>query len=151
MLLDCYRRYVGDLESVPEVNVYGGAALTVGGLLLALAGWIGFLVNELGEHGTPGFYATRELAIAAAGLGVAALLLGVVTLLVGTARTTALAGVGVGVCVAAVLFFVAMYPNQWDAPSQFNAPIGVSLYGLGLLTATFAAGAAYSCQVADAV
>lgn len=149
VLLDCYRRYVGDLESVTEVNVYGGAALALGGLVLTVAGWLGFFLNELGEYGTPSFYTTRELVIAAAGLGVAAFLLGVVTLLVGTARTTAVAGVGVGVCVAAVLFFVVTYPTRWDTPAQFNAPIGVSLYGLGLLTTTFAVGSAYSCRVTD--
>jgi hypothetical protein len=148
MLLDCYQRYIGELDEVTPVDVYLGGGLTMGGLALAVAGWLVFLWNELAAtHGTPGFYTVREVAVVAAGLGIPVFLLGVVTMLLGSDRVTVLAGVGVAACVGAVLLFVATYPGQWDAASQFNAPVGVTLYGLGAATLVFAAGAAYSCRV----
>lgn len=148
MLIDCYRRYIGDLDEVSEVDVYLGGGLTMGGLALSLLGWLVFLWNELtATFGTAGFYTVREVAIVATGLGIPVFLLGVITMLLGSDRVTALAGAGVVACVGAVLLFVATYPGQWDTASQFNAPIGVTLYGLGATVLVFAAGAAYSCRV----
>ncbi|WP_435065562.1 DUF7139 domain-containing protein [Halobaculum sp. EA56] len=147
MLLDCYQRYVGDLEQVSEVDVYLGAGLTMGGLALSMAGWIAFLWNETATHGTAQFFAVRELTIAAVGLGIPVFVLGTVAMLLGSDRVTALGVVGLAVSVAAVLLFVVTYPRAWDAPNQFNAPTGVFLYGVGLGALLFAAGAAYSCRV----
>jgi hypothetical protein len=147
MLVDCYRTYLGQLREVSEVDVWVGVGITGGGALLAVVGWLVFLWNEMGTYGGDGFYAVRELAIAGAGLGIPLLLLGVVTMLLGNDRVTMLAVAGLSVCLGAVLLFVATYPSSWDVPAQFNAPIGVSLYGLGAALITFAAGAAYGCRV----
>ena len=92
-----------------------------------------------------------KLAIVAAGLGIPVVVLGAVAMLLGSHRTTAIATGGTVLCIAAVMLFVTTYPSQWDAPSQFNAPIGVSLYGLGLSAMLFAFGAAYSCRVTGKV
>lgn len=151
MLLDCYRTYIGSLDEVGEVDVFVGVGLTGGGLLLALVGWVAFLWNDLtAAYGTTGFYTVRELSVAAAGLGLPLLLLGVVVMMLGTDRVTAVAVVGQAVCLGAVLLFVATYPEAWNVGSHANAPIGVSLYGLGAFMLAFAAGAAYSCRVTGA-
>jgi len=147
MLLDCYRSYIGDLENVTAIDVFVGGGLTGGGLVLALAGWAVFLWNETTTYGTGGFYTVRELSIVAAAIGIPLFLLGVVLMLVGTDRMTAVALSGVAFCLVAVMLFVVTYPNHWDAPAQFNAPLGVSLYGLGAAALVFATGAAYSCRV----
>ncbi|RLN01393.1 hypothetical protein [Haloarcula sp. Atlit-7R] len=151
MLLDCYQRYIGSLEAVSEVDVYAGAGLTMGGLLLTVVGWGVFLWNETATYGTSQFYTVRELAIVAAGLGIPVFVLGAVAMLLGSHRTTAVAIGGTAICSAAVLLFVTTYPSQWDAPGRFNAPIGVSLYGLGLSAMLFAFGAAYSCRMTGKV
>lgn len=147
MLLECYQQYIGNLEEVTEVNVYAGVGLTMGGVALTLVGWYVFLWNETATYGTAQFYTLRELAIVATGLGVPVFLVGVVTMLLGNDRMTALGVVGVAVCLGAVLLFVTTYPDHWDAPGRFNAPVGVSLYGLGTAFILFATGAAYSCRV----
>ncbi|WP_276271534.1 DUF7139 domain-containing protein [Haloarcula litorea] len=148
MMLDCYRRYIGSIEEVSEVDVVFGMGLTMGGVALSVAGWLAFLWNEtMAAYGTSGFYTVREVAIVVAGLGLPLFLLGVVTMTLGSDRMTALSLAGTAVCVGAVLLFLATYPNQWDVPAKLHAPLGVSLYGVGAGMLVFATGAAYSCRV----
>jgi hypothetical protein len=149
MLLDCYTRYVGSLEEVEETNVYTGAALLAAGLGAALLGWILFLWNETGAYGTRAFWTVRELSVILCGLGIPVVLLGSVTLLLGRDRVTALALAGAAVCAVAVLLFAATYPEAWDRPETLNSALGVSVYAVGILSATFATGAAFSCRIIE--
>jgi hypothetical protein len=149
MLLDCYVRYVGSLEEVEETNVYAGAALLAAGLGAALLGWLLFLWNETGTYGTQTFWTVRELSVILCGLGVPVVFLGSVTLLLGRDRVTALALAGAAACTVAVLLFAATYPEAWDRPETFNSALGVSVYAVGVLSTTFATGAAFSCRLME--
>jgi len=149
MLIDCYRRYIGELEDVSEVDVFVGAGLAMVGLVLAVAGWVVLAYAEAAVGVGPRFWTFREVAVIVAGLGVPTFMLGVVTMLVGNDSITAVSLAGFAICLVGVLVFAVAYPHSWNVATGADYLLeGVTVYGLGVLGITFAAGAAFSCRVA---
>jgi uncharacterized membrane protein len=146
-LIRCYRQYVGELRQVSEVDVLAGAGLSMAGLAVSIAGWTLYVYNETLTHGTAQFWTIRELSVGIAGLGVPVFMIGVIVLLLGNSRTTAFSLLGFVACLAAIVLFVTTYPDAWSVPGLDYSVAGVTLYGVGLLGLTFAAGAAFSCRV----
>lgn len=150
MLIGCYRRYIGELEDVSEVDVFLGAGLTMVGVMLAVAGWGTLAYAEAAVEVGPGFWTFREVAVVIAGIGVPTFMLGVVTMLVGNDTVTAVSLAGFAVCLVGVLVFTIAYPHSWNVATGADYLLeGVTVYGLGVLGITFAAGAAFSCRVAE--
>lgn len=150
MLIDCYRRYIGDLEEVSEVDVFLGAGLAMVGLLLAVAGWGILAYAEATVAIGPRFWTFREVAVIVAGLGVPTFMLGMVTMLVGNDSITAISLAGFAVCMVGVLVFTVAYPHSWNVATGADYLLeGITVYGLGVLGITFAAGAAFSCRVTE--
>jgi len=111
MVVDCYGRYIGELEDVTEVDVFLGAGLTMVGLVLAVAGW-GTLADAEAAVGVgPGFWTFREAAVIVAGIGVPVFMLGVVRMLVGNDTITAISLAGVAVRLVGVVAFTVAYPT----------------------------------------
>ncbi|OYR54525.1 DUF7139 domain-containing protein [Halorubrum halodurans] len=140
-LFDYYRRYVGDPDRA--VDVYAGFGLFFVGLGLGVVGIVVFLYSATLPPNTLSTYAVRQVAAVAAALGLPGLLLGVVVLLPVDRRMLHLGGGGSAVCLAAVAWFVRVYPHDWNVaePPDYSAQV-VALYSVGLVAVIGATGAA---------
>ena len=153
-LLEYYRRYVGDPDRA--VDVYAGFGLFFVGLGLGVVGVAVFLYSATLPPNSTAMYSVREVAAVAAALGLPGLLLGVVVLLPVDRRMLYLGGAGSAVTVAAVGWFVTVYPYDWNVPEppDYSAQV-VALYSAGLVAVIAATGAALVAhrveQAADSV
>jgi len=140
-LLRYYRQYIGDPDRA--VDVYAGFGLFFIGLGLGLVGVAVFLYSATLPPNTIPTYSVRQVAAVAAALGLPGLLLGVVVLLPVDRRMLFLGGGGTAVCLLAVVWFVQVYPYNWNVPEppDYSAQV-VALYSLGLVAVIGATGAA---------
>lgn len=137
-LVGLYRRYIGEPDD--RTDVYLGFALFFGGLGLGLLGLLLFTV----ERGVlPGEeFLLREIAFAAGALGLPIVLASVVVLLPADRRAAYVAAAGLAVTVAAIVFFVAVYPSNWNYGSPDYSLQGVAVYAVGLVSVLAATGSA---------
>ncbi|RJX48262.1 DUF7139 domain-containing protein [Halonotius pteroides] len=137
-LLRYYRRYIGDPDRA--VDVYAGFGLFFLGLGLGIAGILVFLYSAtLSETA----YGLRQVAIISGAVGAPALLGGIVVLLPVDKRMLLVASGGSVICVAGVVRFVSVYPND------FNVSVGpdyaaqvVGIYSVGVVVVIAATAAA---------
>ena len=137
-LLRYYRRYIGDPDRA--VDVYAGFGLFFLGLGLGIAGILVFLYSAtLSETA----YGLRQVAIVSGAVGAPALLGGIVVLLPVDRRMLLVASGGSVICVAGVVRFVSVYPND------FNVSVGpdyaaqvVGIYSVGVVVVIAATAAA---------
>lgn len=134
-----YRTYIGEPNS--EIDVYAGFGLFFAGLAMGLLGLGLFAIEQL-LTGSGTDFLVREIAFAVGALGLPVLLLGVAVLLPVDRRATYAAGCGVAITVAAVAFFVTVYPGQWNVSGADYSLEGVSLYAAGVLTVVASTAAA---------
>ena len=137
-LLRYYRRYIGDPDRA--VDVYAGFGLFFLGLGLGIAGILVFLYSAT-LSGTA--YGLRQVAIVSGAVGAPALLGGIVVLLPVDRRMLLVASGGSVICVAGVVRFVSVYPND------FNVSVGpdyaaqvVGIYSVGVVVVIAATAAA---------
>lgn len=137
-LLRYYRRYIGDPDRA--VDVYAGFGLFFLGLGLGIAGILVFLYSAtLSETA----YGLRQVAIISGAVGAPSLLGGIVVLLPVDKRMLLVASGGSVICVAGVVRFVSVYPND------FNVSVGpdyaaqvVGIYSVGVVVVIAATAAA---------
>ena len=137
-LLRYYRRYIGDPDRA--VDVYAGFGLFFLGLGLGIAGILVFLYSAtLSETA----YGLRQVAIVSGAVGAPALLGGIVVLLPVDRRMLLVAGGGSVICVAGVVRFVSVYPNDFNVSvGPDYAPQVVGIYSVGIVVVIAATAAA---------
>ncbi|WP_435194580.1 DUF7139 domain-containing protein [Natronomonas sp. EA1] len=136
--VELYRRYLGEPER--ELDVYLGFGLFFGGFALGILGLVLFAVEQTL---TPGdLFWVREIAYSVGALGLPTLLVGVTVLLPVDRRASYAAAVGLVVCLAAIAFFVSVYPSQWNVQGSDFSLQGVVIYAVGLVTVIASTGAA---------
>lgn len=135
-----YRTYIGEPDS--EIDVYAGFGLFFAGLAMGILGLGLFAIEQLLATTSATAFLVREIAFAVGSLGLPVLLFGVAVLLPVDRRATYAAGVGVAITVAAVAFFVTVYPSQWNVSGTDYSLEGVTLYATGLLTVVASTAAA---------
>lgn len=136
-LVDLYREYIGEPDS--RTDVYLGFALFFGGLGLGLVGLMLFAV-ERGVLSGEVFW-LREVAFATGALGLPVVLVSIVVLLPADRRALYVALGGLAITVAAIAFFVSVYPNDWNYGADYSLR-GVTVYAVGLVSVLAATGAA---------
>jgi hypothetical protein len=136
-LVDLYRQYIGEPDS--RTDVYLGFALFFAGLGLGLVGLLLFAVERGVLPG--GAFWLREIAFAAGALGLPVVLVSVVVLLPADRRAVYVAVGGLAVTVAAIAFFVSVYPNDWNFGADYSLR-GVIVYAVGLVSVLAATGSA---------
>ena len=136
-LVDLYREYIGEPDS--RTDVYLGFVLFFAGLGLGLVGLLLFAV-ERGVLSGEVFW-LREVAFAAGALGLPVVLVSVVVLLPADRRAVYVALGGLAVTVAAIAFFVSVYPNDWNFGADYSLR-GVTVYAVGLVSVLAATGSA---------
>lgn len=147
MLIDCYRDLAVTVRSADYETARLGQALALGGVLAFVGGYGLFVAGESLEHASEAFWAYRTLAGAVAGLGLPAFLLGLVVALPDVGRNSYVSVVGVLLCSAAILLFLATYPDQWNVAGSPDYVIEtVTVYGLGAMLCSAAAGGAVNCH-----
>lgn len=134
-----YRRYLGDPER--ELDVYLGFTLFIGGFALGIVGLVLFAVEQVVADQTPIWW-LREIAFVVGALGLPTLLVGVTVLLPVDRRASYAATAGLAVTLAAAIFFVDVYPSQWNVDGSDYSLQGVVLYAVGLVTVIASTGAA---------
>ena len=137
-LLRYYRRYIGDPDRA--VDVYAGFGLFFLGLGLGIAGILVFLYSAtLSETA----YGLRQVAIVSGAVGAPALLGWIVVLLPVDRRMLLVAGGGSVICVAGVVRFVSVYPNDFNVSvGPDYAPQVVGIYSVGIVVVIAATAAA---------
>ena len=137
-LLRYYRRYIGDPDRA--VDVYAGFGLFFLGLGLGIAGILVFLYSAtLSETA----YGLRQVAVVSGAVGAPALLGGIVVLLPVDRRMLLVAGGGSVICVAGVVRFVSVYPNDFNVSvGPDYAPQVVGIYSVGIVVVIAATAAA---------
>lgn len=136
-LVDIYREYIGEPDS--RTDVYLGFALFFAGLGLGLVGLLLFAIERGGLSGD--VFWLREIAFSAGALGLPVVLVGVVVLLPADERASYVALAGLAVTVAAIGFFVSVYPNNWNYGADYSLR-GVTVYAVGLVSLLAATGSA---------
>ena len=128
-LVEVYRAHIGEPDR--RTDVYLGFALFFAGLGLGLVGLALFVVERgllAGE-----VFGVRQVAFAAGALGLPVVLTSVVVLLPADRRALYVAGGGLAVTVAAVAFFVSVYPSNWNYGTPDYSLQGVTVYSAGLV------------------
>jgi len=138
--VESYANRFGEPRFTEEAYGYW---LFVAGAVLGVLGLVFFLLSTLFESGDSNYWATRQAAGFAAGVGLPTLMLGVVYRLPVKGTVDRIALAGVGVCTLATILFVVYFPRQWNArgassAQDFAAPVTV-LYGIGLLVVVISA------------
>lgn len=147
MLVDCYRDLVRTVRTAAGGNVRIGKALALAGLLAFVVGYGVFLAAESVEYGTGTFWTYRTLAGGIAGLGLPAFLLGLVVALPEVGRNTYVSIGGALLCAAAIALFLVTYPDQWNVAGGPDYLVEtVTVYGLGAMICSAAAGGAVNCH-----
>jgi len=135
-LVALYRSYLGEPDR--RTDVYVGFALFFAGLGLGLLGLALFAVERVALTGTA--FLVREIAFVSAALGLPLVLVAVVVLLPADRRALAVAAFGFVVVLAAVAFFVAVYPSNWNYGTPDYSLHGVTVYAVGLISVLAATG-----------
>ncbi|MEF8852027.1 MAG: hypothetical protein V5A44_01520 [Haloarculaceae archaeon] len=136
-LFEWYYTYIGEPDR--EVDVYLGFALFFAAVGLGVAAFGGaVLVGSVGGQA----YALRELAFVLGMVSLPTALAGIVVLLPVNRRGLVGAGAGAFVCLAAVVWFVRVYPNQWSTGSQTFSVEVLFVYSVGLTALLASTGAA---------
>jgi len=136
-LFEWYRAYIGEPDR--EVDVYLGFTLFFAAIGLGVAAF-GATVLVGGAEGQA--YGLRELAFV---LGMASLptaLGSIVVLLPVDRRGLVGAGTGAVVCLAAIVWFTQVYPNNWSTGSQTFSVQVLFVYSVGLTALLASTGAA---------
>ena len=134
-----YRGTIGEPDR--DLDLYLGFGLFFCGICLGIAGIAGFGIEQT-MPSKPVFW-LRELAFGLVALSLPALLVGVTVLLPVDRRTTYVAAGGAVVTVLAVVFFVSVYPGNWNIKGSADATIeGVLFYTAGLVPVVAATAAA---------
>lgn len=129
-LVELYRSYIGEPDR--RTDVYLGFALFFGGLGLGLLGLLLFVIERAMLDGL--VFWVREIAFAIGALGLPLVLLAVVVLLPADRRAMYVAVGGLSIVVAAVVFFVAVYPSNWNYGTPDYSLHGVTVYAIGLIS-----------------
>lgn len=133
-----YREHLGEPER--ELDVYAGFALFFGGIAVGIVALVVFSVEQLVSPEE--VFVLREVAFSLAALALPTAMLGISVLLPVDRRATYAAIVGLVVTLAAVAFFVSVYPGQWNVSGADYSLQGILLYSVGLIVTTAATGAA---------
>ncbi len=137
-LVELYRAYIGEPDR--RTDVYIGFALFFGGLGFGLLGLFLFVVERALLDGL--VFWVREIAFAAGAIGLPLVLLSVVVLLPTDRRATYVASGGLVVVLATIVFFVSVYPSNWNHGSPDYSLHGVTVYAIGLISMLAATGSA---------
>lgn len=129
-LVELYRTYIGEPDR--RTDVYLGFALFFGGLGLGILGLILFVVERALLDGL--VFWVREAAFAMGALGLPLVLVAVVVLLPADRRALYVALGGFAIVLAAIGFFVAVYPSNWNYGTPDYSLHGVTVYAIGLLS-----------------
>jgi len=147
MLVECYRDLGRRIRTASGENVRVGQALALVGLLASVGGYGLFLAAESVEYGTGAFWTCRTLAGGIAGLGLPAFLLGLVVALPEVRRNTYVSLVGSLLCAAGIVLSLATYPDQRNVAGSPDYVVEtVTVYGLGAMLRSAAAGGAVNCH-----
>lgn len=128
-LSSVYKKRIGEPSTDDEVYGYW---IFIAGALIGLIGILGFLV---GRPASP----VRQWAIVGASAGLAMAFAGQNIRLPIRHTATKLVYIGLAICAAAILWFIAAFPDQWGV--QTGHPLIISLYLVGMLV--IAAGAVF--------
>ncbi|QWC20148.1 permease [Halorubrum sp. 2020YC2] len=141
VLMEYYRRYVGDPERT--IDVYGGFGLFFAGIALGVIGVVVFLYSATLDPTALSTFAVREVAAVAGAVGLPALLFGTVVLLPVDRRMLYLASAGVAITLAGTGAFVWAYPYNWNVVGNpdYSAQV-VAVYTVGLVAVIGATGGA---------
>jgi len=125
----------------PE-EVYG-YWISVAGAVLTLVGVVVFLLGTTAGRGTPLFWTARQASAVLAGAGVPLLVLGFVYRLPVSENVYRLVVAGVVVCLAALVSFLAFYPDRWNlspgSPAPDRSSQVIAVYAVGLVFSVFSA------------
>jgi len=147
MLVDCYRDLAVTVRSATDRNARIGQAMALFGILAFLGGYGLFLAGESLGYASESYWTYRQFAGVFAGLGLPALLYGLVVALPDVGRNTYVSLVGVLLCSAAVALFFVTYPDQWNVAGSPDYVVEtVTVYGLGAMLCSAAAGGAVNCH-----
>jgi hypothetical protein len=136
-LVALYRNYIGEPDR--RTDVYLGFALFFGGLGLGLIGLLLFGIERTALAGE--VFWLRELAFAGGAFGLPLVLFSVVVLLPADRRALYVAAAGLVVTIAAIAFFVSVYPSNWNAGADYSLR-GVTIYAVGVVSVLASTGAA---------
>jgi hypothetical protein len=147
MLIDCYRDLARTVRTVTHEYGRLGQAVALVGILALLVGYGLFVAGESLEYASESFWTYRTYAGAIGGLGLPAFLLGLVIALPEVGRNTYVSLAGALLCTGAVLLFVVTYPDQWNVAGSPDYVVEtVTLYGVGAMVCSAAAGGALNCH-----
>ena len=140
-LYNLYRQYIGEPEE--ETDVYLGFGLFFGGIVVGIVALLLTVVSFTSfEAGTDPFWNWTRIAYALGMLSLPATITGIVVLLPVERRAVYASAAGGVIDLAAVVWFVSVYPGQWNEYGV-GATLGViSLYALGLVLVVGSTGAA---------
>ncbi|MCQ4334412.1 hypothetical protein KM295_13185 [Natronomonas sp. F2-12] len=129
-LIELYRSYIGEPDR--RTDVYLGFALFFGGLGLGLLGLVLFVLERAFLDGIVFF--VRQIAFAIGAIGLPLLLVAVVVLLPADKRALYVAAGGLAIVLAAIGFFVSVYPSNWNYGTPDYSLHGVTVYAVGLIS-----------------
>ncbi|WP_435349404.1 DUF7139 domain-containing protein [Haloarchaeobius sp. HRN-SO-5] len=140
-LYNLYQRYIGEPEE--ETDVYLGFGLFFSGIVVGVVALLLTYVSFTSfETGSDPFWNWTRIAYALGMLSLPSTITGIVVLLPVERRAVYASMMGAGVDVLAVVWFVSVYPDQWNEYGV-GATLGViSLYALGLVLVVGSTGAA---------
>jgi hypothetical protein len=133
-----YRKYVGPVQD--SRDVYVGFGLFFAGVGLVVVSIATFLWSTTFPLTGSFRFVLRELSVVTGAVGVPLVLFGVTALLPVSRKIGLTATVGVGLCVAATVRFIQIYPQDWYQASG----VTVTLYALGAVVVVATAGTALS-------
>jgi hypothetical protein len=147
MVVDCYRDLANTVRSATRESARLGRALALVGIVAFVCGYGLFVAGESLQYASESFWTYRTYAGAIAGFGLPAFLYGLVVALPEVGRNSYVALVGALLCSAAILLFLATYPDQWNVAGAPDYVVEtVTLYGLGAMVCSAAAGGALNCH-----
>lgn len=137
-LVEFYRAYLGEPDR--RTDVYLGFALFFVGLGLGLLGLALFIIERAALGGL--VFWVRQIAFAIGALGLPVILVAVVVLLPADRRSLYAASGGLVIVVGAIVFFLSVYPSNWNHGTPDYSLHGVTVYAVGLVTVLSATAAA---------
>ena len=129
-LVSLYTERITEPATADEVYGYWVFLL---GLLASIVGVALFLYSSTLERGVGPFWTVRQLGIVLAAGGVPLLLAGVAIRLPLRRLATTLTYLGVLICLAALAWFVAIYPGGWSPQTGEAGIIGLYTVGLAVI------------------
>lgn len=138
--VEAYTKRFGEPRFTEEAYGYW---LFVSGAVLGVLALVFFLLSTSLESGQSNYWAMRQAAGFAAGVGLPTLMLGVIYRLPVKRTVDRIALAGVGVCALSAILFVVYFPEQWNlrgpGANTDMAPSVTVLYGVGLLVVVISA------------